>query len=361
MMPAGTVISYTGTLTNFTTTSPAEGTINLIHKNGWALCNGAILEKASYVDLTTRLGTTWNSCSETLTGAAMAAISNATLNFRIPNLQGVFLRGVADYAGTNAYNTANDVALGIYKPDQSQGHIHGISQYYATFQTGSAANVLGTGAASINQSTIGVPTDDGTNGTPRTGFETAPKQVGIYYLVKLYDNLAAADVYIPPASASVDGIVDRSAQTFAGVKTFNAGISLPTSGGTASNLDYYETGTFPANFNVGLSTNSNVITVSFVRVGKAVTLYIPQLITTATATVATSSTATGTIPTRLLPALIHRNYNLTTFNNNTPDENVRTYLLIYATGVLEAVRTSNWTSGTGNCGFYGTMISYMIA
>jgi hypothetical protein len=32
MMPAGTVISYTGALTDFTTTAAAEGAISLIHK-----------------------------------------------------------------------------------------------------------------------------------------------------------------------------------------------------------------------------------------------------------------------------------------------------------------------------------------
>lgn len=38
------------------------------------------------------------------------------------------------------------------------------------------------------------------------------------------EGVVAADVYIAPASASVDGLVNRSAQTFAGVKTFNGGL-----------------------------------------------------------------------------------------------------------------------------------------
>jgi len=40
------------------------------------------------------------------------------------------------------------------------------------------------------------------------------------------EGVTAVDVYIAPASASVDGIVNRSAQTFAGVKTFNDGVVL---------------------------------------------------------------------------------------------------------------------------------------
>jgi hypothetical protein len=218
IMPAGTIISYSGSIAGFTSTSVADST-TLIHKDGWAVCNGASIPFATYSQLYARLSTVWNAATNTLTGSAQSAPADTGVNFRIPNLQGVFLRGVAD---------SNDVILGIYKPDQFQGHIHGVSQNYATFQTGSAANVLGTGPASINQSIIGAPTDDGTSGTPRTGYETSPKQVGIYYLVKLYDNLSAADVYIAPASGATPGIVDNLAQHFHGVKDFGDGIKLNT-------------------------------------------------------------------------------------------------------------------------------------
>lgn len=44
------------------------------------------------------------------------------------------------------------------------------------------------------------------------------------------DTTVDASIYIQPASASVDGIVNRSAQTFAGVKTANNGVCLGAAG-----------------------------------------------------------------------------------------------------------------------------------
>jgi hypothetical protein len=112
-------------------------------------------------------------------------------------LQGVFLRGVADYAGSDAYNTANDVTLAAYKVDQGQGHKHNYNFPYTSNTTFSgAANVVSNESYQALASSS--PITDGTNGTPRTGFETSPKQIGVYYLIKLYDNLAQVDVYIPP-------------------------------------------------------------------------------------------------------------------------------------------------------------------
>lgn len=207
-MPAGTIISYSGSIAGFTSTSVADST-TLIHKDGWAVCNGASIPLATYAQLYARLSTTWNATTNPLTGSAQSAPADTGTNFRIPNLQGVFLRGVGDYSGADAYSTDNDVTLAAFKVDQGQGHYHQV----AVDTTGGLGTASISGASSVVEgyATDGTrgPVADGTNGTPRTGKETNPKQVGVYYLVKLYDNLAAADVYIAPASGTTPGLLER--------------------------------------------------------------------------------------------------------------------------------------------------------
>ena len=208
-MPAGTIIAYTGSIAGFTSTT-SDGT-TLVHKDGWAVCNGASISQTTYAELYARLSTTWNTATNPLTGSAQSAPSSGF--FRVPNLQGVFLRGVGDYSGADAYSTENDVALAAYKVDQSQGHKHqtelnveytGASTTFVFKNYGATSNTF-----TNNIYTSDVPITDGTNGTPRTGKETNPKQVGVNYLVKLYDNQAPVDVYIAPASASAAGLLSR--------------------------------------------------------------------------------------------------------------------------------------------------------
>ena len=77
-----------------------------------------------------------------------------------------------------------------------------------------------------------------------------------------------ADIYIEPASATQSGLVNTSAQSFAGVKTFNDGIVF-TGGG--STLDWYQEDTWTPVFKVGgaVVTNSAVIA-NYTRIGNVV-------------------------------------------------------------------------------------------
>jgi hypothetical protein len=208
-MPAGTIISYSGSIASFTSTAMADST-TLIHKDGWAVCNGASVPKATYSQLFARVDTTWNASANPLTGSNQSAPADSANNFRIPNLQGVFLRSVADYSGADAYDTANDVVLGVYKADKFQDHKH------VSIAASGLNNLANAGAAGLfafdsgNSTISGQATQTSTGyGAPRIGTETAPKQVGVYYLIKLYDNLAAVDVYIPAASATTTGLISR--------------------------------------------------------------------------------------------------------------------------------------------------------
>ena len=80
-------------------------------------------------------------------------------------------------------------------------------------------------------------------------------------------------------------------------------ITLETTGGTATALNYYEEGTFTLNcstYGCCLSGGSASVTASFVRVGKMVTISWPDILGTITSSSAAAIQGIG-IPTRLSP------------------------------------------------------------
>jgi len=214
--------------------------------SGWALCDGAELSTASYPQLSARIGTTWNLCTNPLTGIPWGAPAGG--NFRLPDLRGTFLRGVGDFTdntkdttlgGFKAHKTAvggMSASGGVASLTGTQtfatsvqnetGHTHGTSSLsadiafssdytYANQVAGgtftSTKRIPATGAnqanaTSIPESTNIQGTTDGgsshghTANTASVGIsqtslalsstdtETIPQNVGINYLIKLYDD-----------------------------------------------------------------------------------------------------------------------------------------------------------------------------
>ena len=106
-------------------------------------------------------------------------ISGAT-DFLLPDSRAASDRGV----GTSTKFTANKtIGLGHYGDDTIQGHRHGV-----THDARKQGNTFAGGAvqAADLAATITIldPTTDGTNGTPRTGNETAGKSFGTNYIIK---------------------------------------------------------------------------------------------------------------------------------------------------------------------------------
>lgn len=144
---------------------------------GWLLCNGASLLRAgTYANLYNVIGTTYGTVDGT--------------HFTIPDFQGIFPRG----AGTSTKLTnANAVAfagvLGTYQNDKMQGHYH--REVYTSIKALPAAgaeeyygqNLPATYKPNAD-SVIKEAYTDGTNGTPRTGTETNPANLGINFIIK---------------------------------------------------------------------------------------------------------------------------------------------------------------------------------
>jgi len=145
--------------------------------DGWIFCdNASLLRAGTYADLFAEIGTTFGSVDGT--------------HFNVPDFRGIAPMG----AGTSAKLVdANGVpfarVLGTYQNDKFQGH----RMYKTVAQQnvrdivlgGTTANVIA--AAVYNYSdgtTTGDPVTDTSNGTPRTGVETNPANLGINFIIK---------------------------------------------------------------------------------------------------------------------------------------------------------------------------------
>lgn len=132
---------------------------------GWINCDGASLLRAgTYAALFAVIGTTYGSADGT--------------HFNVPDFRGIFPRG----SGTNGTlldaNGSSFVGiLGTYQNDKTQGHKHNNGA-----ATGGADMGTGSGSQRVPTTT---PIDDGVNGTPRTGTETNPANLGVNFIIKI--------------------------------------------------------------------------------------------------------------------------------------------------------------------------------
>ena len=125
-------------------------------------------------------------------------------------------------------------------------------------------------------------------------------QVGVLTLTGLVKGTSALDLglfaetgsklsFFTNGSVTEKMIIDTSGQVgigsasptvaldvVGGIKT-NTGITLPTTGGTATPLNYYEEGTFTVYVNNGTDDRSTGVTAKYVRVGKLVSINIPEV------------------------------------------------------------------------------------
>lgn len=157
IVPAGTIAPFGG---------PAEKV-----PQGWMLCDGLELSTARYPRLYKAIGKAWG--------------SSGSDKFRVPDLQGLFLRGV-DGSGERDPDKASRIpiapganekaAVGSYQPDGLKSHNH----YLKYFRDYPARG--GNAVFAVTPGYQGHPGSDYTEATG--GSETRPKNAYVNYIIK---------------------------------------------------------------------------------------------------------------------------------------------------------------------------------
>ncbi|WP_245456613.1 hypothetical protein [Rhizobium hidalgonense] len=109
--------------------------------------------------------------SESISGSAPLVLATAAISYAGSAMNGQTIRLI----NTESRILRPSISPGTIQDDAFQGHRHPTG---TTVFTGGAGGI-GTGSGNINPLTIGDPTTDGTNGTPRTASETRMKNIGV--------------------------------------------------------------------------------------------------------------------------------------------------------------------------------------
>jgi microcystin-dependent protein len=137
---------------------------------GWLAADGTAVSRTDYAALFTAIGTTYG-------------VGDGSTTFALPDLRGIFVRGSGsqDISGIT-YNKTFAAKEG----DALQGHRHSVTtNAERTAAGGSFTHPSGNQNVTAGVTiTIGDPTTDGTNGTPRTASETRPANIALLYCIK---------------------------------------------------------------------------------------------------------------------------------------------------------------------------------
>lgn len=164
-VPIGTIVAFGG----------PESCI----PDGWLLCKGDVLNSCEYEELYNVIGTRWGGDGNT---------------FRIPDLQGRFLRGL-DKSGNVDRDVSSRIALfpggsfgaeiGSYQIDAFQGHRH---ENGGLYMAGTSSNGISVESGGSNLAVVGFNLNpnisDGKNGPPRVAGETRPVNAAVNYIIR---------------------------------------------------------------------------------------------------------------------------------------------------------------------------------
>lgn len=157
-VPPGTIVSYGGDQSVPT---------------GWLRCDGSGLSSASYPALFAAIGASWG------TGATNCMAGGC--DFNLPDLRGVFMRGVDAGAGRDPEASARTAAgsggntgdrVGTYQADLLGSHSHTFPQAWGFTRTGSNSPPANATYGSVSET------------HPTGGVETRPLNVSVVYLIK---------------------------------------------------------------------------------------------------------------------------------------------------------------------------------
>jgi hypothetical protein len=150
---------------------------------GWLLCDGSALDKdnPAYTNLWSAIGTSWGNGSESGTGATFPFVPGVT-EFNVPDLRGMFLRGVSGVSTNDPDRMARvaimsggnaDNQIGSIQPDALRSHTH---DYMDRTVGGSGGPIARDGAGAIP--------DTQRVTSPTGGNETRPRNAYVNYIIK---------------------------------------------------------------------------------------------------------------------------------------------------------------------------------
>ena len=177
--PVGTIMAYGGT----------AASLSLINAIGWYLCDGTGISASANPAYRDAVGATWGS-------------SGGGTTLYLPNLQGVFLRGVNGNRSDTLADPDVSRGVGSVQRDAFQGHYHNIG--VAPNNPGGlqaiqalSSQIYGVGPFRTNEfsaNRASTPVTDspdmtgasvGPSGLPRFTTETRPKNAAIYWIIKV--------------------------------------------------------------------------------------------------------------------------------------------------------------------------------
>ena len=135
---------------------------------GFFECDGSTISRTTYATLFATIGTTFGA-------------GDGSTTFKLPDLRGEFIRGF-----DNARGVDSGRAIGTYQQDQFQGHYHADNTTANVVQETSVSAVVGFDSSNemkaINLQILNPTT--GTNGSPRFGDETRPRNIAMMFVIK---------------------------------------------------------------------------------------------------------------------------------------------------------------------------------
>lgn len=155
---------------------PAPGSVIYTAKSaaptGYLKANGAAVPRTTYAELFAAIGTTFGA-------------GDGSTTFNLPDLRGEFVRGFDDGRGVDSGRV-----FGASQTDAFQGHWHSVVQIASggsgavNYISSAVTNTGGSSQQILVGTTVGGPTADGTNGTPRPAAETRPRNIALLACIK---------------------------------------------------------------------------------------------------------------------------------------------------------------------------------
>lgn len=134
---------------------------------GWLAADGTAVSRSTYATLFAAIATTYG-------------VGDGSTTFNVPDLRGYFVRGT----GTNSDGTASGT-FAAKQADAFQGHWHEIWGTPAQGSSVGGAEDVQTPNSLLSSTSIRTAVTDGTNGTPRVASETRPRNIAMFYCIKI--------------------------------------------------------------------------------------------------------------------------------------------------------------------------------